>query len=88
MQDPGRVCDLHHSSRQRWILNSLSEVRDQARILMDASQIRFCRAAKGTLAGDFLSLSLSLSFFLSFSLSLSLFFLGPHPQHMDAMEQG
>ena len=26
--DPGHVCDLHHSSRQWQIVNSLSEVRD------------------------------------------------------------
>ena len=28
-QDPGHVCDLHHSSRHRWILNPLSESRNQ-----------------------------------------------------------
>ena len=28
-QDPSRVCDLHHSSPPRWILNPLSEARDQ-----------------------------------------------------------
>ena len=26
--DPSHVCELHHSSRQRWILNPLGEVRD------------------------------------------------------------
>ena len=26
--DLNRVCDLHHSSRQCWILNPLSEARD------------------------------------------------------------
>ena len=26
--DPSHVCNLHHSSRQRWILNLLSEARD------------------------------------------------------------
>ena len=30
---------LHHSSQQRWILNLLSEARDQICILMDASQV-------------------------------------------------
>ena len=30
-QDPNHICDLHHSSRQRQILNSLSEARDQTR---------------------------------------------------------
>ena len=38
MPDPSHVCDLHHSSRQRWILNPLSEARDRARIFMDTSQ--------------------------------------------------
>ena len=40
-QDPSLVCDLHHSSRQCWILNPLIEARDGACILMDASQICF-----------------------------------------------
>ena len=39
--DLGRICDLHHSSWQHWTLNPLSEVRDQTRILMYTSQIRF-----------------------------------------------
>ena len=38
MQDPSRVCDLHHSSQQCPILNPLSKARDQS-VLMDASQI-------------------------------------------------
>ena len=46
--DPGRVCDLYHSSRQRRILNPLSEARDQTIILMDTNQIRFCCATTGT----------------------------------------
>ena len=36
-QDPSRICDLHHSSRQHQILNPLSEARDGTRVLMDAS---------------------------------------------------
>ena len=32
--DPSHICDLHRSSQQRWILNPLSEARDQTRILM------------------------------------------------------
>ena len=28
-QDPSRICNLHHSSQQRWILNPLSMARDQ-----------------------------------------------------------
>ena len=37
-QDPSRVCDLHHSSQQYWILNPLSKARDQTCVLMDASR--------------------------------------------------
>ena len=33
--DPSCVCNLHHSSQQRWILNTLSEARYQTCILMD-----------------------------------------------------
>ena len=33
------VLELHHSSGQRWILNPLSEVRDQTLILMDTRQV-------------------------------------------------
>ena len=42
MQDLTRVCNLHHSLWQRWILNPLSEARDQTRNLMVPSQICFC----------------------------------------------
>ena len=37
--DLSRICDLHHSSRQCWILNPLSKARDQTRILMVSSQV-------------------------------------------------
>ena len=37
--DPSRVCNLHHSSWQHWILNPLSEARNQALILMDTSWV-------------------------------------------------
>ena len=33
--DPSRICELHHSSQQPWILNALNEARDRTRILMD-----------------------------------------------------
>ena len=46
--DPSHVCDLHHSSRQCWIPNSLSKARDQTLVLMDTSQIFFCCATMGT----------------------------------------
>ena len=36
---PSCVCDLHHSSWQRLILNPLSEARDRTRILMDTGQV-------------------------------------------------
>ena len=35
------ICDLHHSSRQRWILNLLKEARDRICVLMDATQVCF-----------------------------------------------
>ena len=35
MQDLSCICDLHHSSWQCQILNSLSEARDQTHILVD-----------------------------------------------------
>ena len=47
-QDPSRICDLHHSSRPRQILNPLSEARDRINDLMVPSQIRFCWATTGT----------------------------------------
>ena len=47
-QDLSCICDLHHSSRQCWIPDALSEARDRTRILMDTSQIRFCWATMGT----------------------------------------
>ena len=37
-QDPSHICDLHHSSRQRWI-SPLSKARDQTCILMDTRGI-------------------------------------------------
>ena len=43
-QDPSRVCDLHHSSWQRQILNPLSWARDQTRNLMVWFPVRFVSA--------------------------------------------
>ena len=39
MQDLSHACDLHHSSRQCWILNLLSEARDRTCVLMGPSQV-------------------------------------------------
>ena len=47
MPDPTHICNLHHSSWQRWIIYPLSEARYQNCILMDASQIHFCWAMTG-----------------------------------------
>ena len=38
--DPSCICELHHSSGQRQILNPLSKARGQTCILMDASRVR------------------------------------------------
>ena len=46
--DLSRVCHLHHSSRQCWILNSLNEAGDRTRNLMVPSQICFCCTTTGT----------------------------------------
>ena len=39
MPDPSHIWDLRHSLQQRWILNPLSEARDQTHILMDTSPV-------------------------------------------------
>ena len=38
-QDLSHVCDLHHRSWQRWILNPLSKARDRTHVLIDACQV-------------------------------------------------
>ena len=37
--DASCVCDLHHGSWQRWILNPLSKAMDQTPILIDTGQV-------------------------------------------------
>ena len=37
--DLSHVCNLNHSSWQRWTLNPLSKARDRTRVLLDTSQI-------------------------------------------------
>ena len=65
------VCDLHRSSWQCRIPDSLSEARDQAHILRDTSQISFRCATKGTPL---------ITFFFFFFFFV---FLGLHPWHME-----
>ena len=48
--DLSLVCNLHHSSRQCWILNPLSKAKDQTCVFMNTSQIR---AMMGTLEAHF-----------------------------------
>ena len=48
MQDPSHVCNVHHNSWQHWIPDPQSEARDQSRILMDTSWIRFRCTTMGT----------------------------------------
>ena len=39
MPDPCHICYLHHGLWECWILNQLTEVRDQTGIFMDTSQV-------------------------------------------------
>ena len=48
MWDPSHICELHHSSRQLWALDPVSEARDQTHIFMDTRQICFHCATMGT----------------------------------------
>ena len=47
VRDPSRICDLHHSSQQHWILNSLSKARARTHIFMDTSQAHYGWAMMG-----------------------------------------
>ena len=40
-RDPSHVCNLYPSSQQHWILNPLSEARDQTPVLMDTSRVHW-----------------------------------------------
>ena len=40
-RDPSHICDLHHISQQRQLLNPLNKARDQTRNLMVPSRICF-----------------------------------------------
>ena len=47
-QNLSHICNLHHSSRQSWILNPLSEATDRICILMDTRRTLSCYATTGT----------------------------------------
>ena len=47
MPDLSHICKLHHNLLQHWILNQLSEAKNQTCVLMDASHIHFCWATMG-----------------------------------------
>ena len=47
-QNPSHICDSHHSSWQRWILNPLSKAKDRTHLLMDTSQVRYHWTTTGT----------------------------------------
>ena len=41
MQDPSRICNLHHSSQHCQILDPWSEARDRTHIRMDTSWVHY-----------------------------------------------
>ena len=47
-RDPSRICHLHHSSQQHWILNPLRKAMDLIGILVDTSRICFGCTTTGT----------------------------------------
>ena len=80
------ICNPHHSSQQRWILNPLSEAKDQTSNLMVPSWIRFHCTMTGSPIMNVLvciytyteQISLGFVCFLFFVFS----FLWTHPRHM------
>ena len=54
MPDPSHACDLHHSSCQRRILDSLSEARDQTCFLIDTSWVCYPLSHDGNSKNRFL----------------------------------
>ena len=64
ISDLNQIGDIHNNSWQHWILNPLSEARDQIHNLMDYSQICYHCATMGSPFSSFLILIIdSLSFF-------------------------
>ena len=54
--DPSHVCNLHHSSRQHQIFNTLIEARDGTRGLMDSNWICYHWVMMGTPSSWFLKI--------------------------------
>ena len=71
--DPSHICYLYSILWQHWIFNPLSKTRDWTCILTDTGQILTHWDATGT--------PKSPCFFF-------LFFLGPHPRHMEVPRLG
>ena len=46
--DLSSICELHHNSRQCWVLNPLMEARNRTCILLDISGIHFRCTTMGT----------------------------------------
>ena len=78
-EDPSHIYDLHHSSRQRQILNPQSEARNQTRNLMVPSRICFHCATMGTPVFFliFIYLFVSLRYFSHFIFPFSHFIFHP-----------
>ena len=74
---PSRVCNLHHSSRQCWILNALSKTRDGTHNLMVPSRIFFRCATKETPGPAFFFFFFFFFFLFFFSFC---YFFWPFPQ--------
>ena len=53
IQNLSPILNLHHSSRQRWILNQLSKARDRTYTLMDTSGVHNPLSHKGNLLPGF-----------------------------------
>ena len=64
MQDPSPICDLYHSSRQRQILNPLSETKDRTCCSWMLVGFINCGAMTGTPDWCFLGSNAHLSFLL------------------------
>ena len=53
--NPSHICNLHHGSRQQWIVNSLSKARDWTHILMNIGWIYYHWATRVTPNGGLLT---------------------------------